>query len=433
MPFLIGGFGGRSSLAYLATDRDAPAPTESMVERRLPKVGLYGEFGIQNLGNEATLDAFVRALAKYADLIAICGDPQLIDDALDVRAVSIGARRAFPSSTTVIARLLNKATHWLANGMRAIRLTSKQDTLIIAGTGILEDGESMKPWGTPLSVLSFSLAARLQGVPVAFVAVGVSPAVTRLKRWIFTIALRCAAYRSYRDDYSKRSAQLMGVDVTDDPVYGDIVMWSPEPIFPRPTVNPSSVMVGVMQSPGQCVRDADGSLSRYTQVMADFVVWLRHAGYQPWLATGEPTDRQVADAVRDAAFAQDLSGSACDIFEASSLQELQTRLGESAVAVVSRYHHLVAAMLAGTPAISVGYADKSDELMKRHGFSGYVHRMASVDADALKRDFMALVNLRDEAAEEIETARRSYVASLDAQHEDLLSLIGRLNSAMRGA
>ncbi|OEV22976.1 hypothetical protein AN219_26650, partial [Streptomyces nanshensis] len=62
-----------------------------------------------------------------------------------------------------------------------------------------------------------------------------------------------------------------------------------------------------------------------------------------------------------------------DAAEATSLAELTAEAAAADTVVATRYHNLVCALKAGTPALALSYAAKSDALMARMGLGAYCH------------------------------------------------------------
>ena len=120
----------------------------------------------------------------------------------------------------------------LGMGIDAFRTASwvrRHDAVIVPGMGVLEATVPMRPWQTPYSMFLLCASGRLFGTKVALVSVGTNVIHQRLTRWLITAAARLAHYRSYRDDISRDAMRQMGLDISGDAVYPDVVFSLPPP------------------------------------------------------------------------------------------------------------------------------------------------------------------------------------------------------------
>src|SRR5580765_2738373 len=133
-------------------DRRAGAAVEGRVELTRPaplRVGLYGLFGSTNIGNDGSLEALVRWLARsHPEAVVECRCPG--DDVVRARlgiATSpmywlSPSRRPGPTLLAAPVKVLAK----FVDAGRTLAWVRRQDVVIVPGTGILEATLPLRPW-----------------------------------------------------------------------------------------------------------------------------------------------------------------------------------------------------------------------------------------------------------------------------------------------
>jgi len=127
------------------------------------RIGLFGQFGSGNTGNDGSLEAMLQLLKRNcpgAQLVCICSRPDIVAQKFDLTARPVS--QPYPSNW--LLRAVNKAMLHVprrAVGFCcALLLASQLDLIVVPGTGILDDFNE-NPFGWPFAVLRWSLAARL--------------------------------------------------------------------------------------------------------------------------------------------------------------------------------------------------------------------------------------------------------------------------------
>lgn len=351
-------------------------------------IALFGLFGSGNTGNDASLEAMLALLGRTrpdARLLCVCGEPQRVGPEFAVPAVPMnvdGGR----------GRLLRKA----ANFWHALRQMGGRDLLIVPGTGALDDFGT-GPAGLPLTLFTWCLAARLRGAAVAFVSIGAGPIHNPLSRWLMKSAVRMGAYRSYRDEGSKAFLQGLGVDVAADAVYPDLAFFLPASgAAPRQRTAgaPLDVGIGVMtyrgwdndRTAGAAIYDA------YLGKLTAFVAWLLEGGHRVRLLMGDGTDQRAGEDLLRGVRARlpAPSGDRIEARPSRTLHHLMAEIAKTDVVVATRFHSVIAALMLGRPVISIGYAQKNDELMADAGLGGFCQGIETLDFDGLIRQFTDL-------------------------------------------
>ncbi len=193
------------------------------------RIGLFGQFGSGNTGNDGSLEAMLQLLKRTcpgAQLICICARPEIVSERFQIDAVPVGQ----PASDNAFIRLINKVLlqfpRRLTGFLGAMSLAQGIDLIIVPGTGILDDFNE-DPFGWPFAVLRWSVAARLTGARFAFISIGAGPVTHPLSRFFVRKASMMAVYRSYRDQVSYDFMKSLHMDVAKDVVSADIAFALP--------------------------------------------------------------------------------------------------------------------------------------------------------------------------------------------------------------
>ncbi|HET9863209.1 MAG TPA: polysaccharide pyruvyl transferase family protein [Steroidobacteraceae bacterium] len=360
------------------------------MSRRPLRIGLFGLFGVRNIGNEATLAATVAALrerAPDAELVLVSRPPaagaglpqfprQIEPDQLPL------LDRSWPGIPyrwkKPLAGFMQRATEPLRR-LRTRRVARQIDMLLIAGTGIADDfGQGHLE--APHHLARWCEVVRGQGGTVCFASIGAGPASHPLARRWFGDALRAASYRSYREHSSRRFAQEIGVDVSADPVMPDLVFGLPidrSAAGRAPDWPPKSIGLGVMGYSGWNLEGvaAEKTYASYLAKTEWLARQLLDSGYRVHLLIGNRGGdrRPVADLCKA------LPGQlAAGTLVASDLLTHDDVLGEIAatdLVIATRFHNVLKSLLLARPVISIGYAIKNDDLMREMDLEQYCHHV----------------------------------------------------------
>jgi len=387
------------------------------------RIGLFGQFGIGNLGNEGSLEAllrFVRAQAPDADLVCICSDPSFVEGAHGVAAVPIRAPKSAGALMRLADRVLLGMPSRFSNLAHAVTHASRLDVLFVPGTGVFDDFGATS-FGQPYDMWRWCRAARIGGARLAFVSVGAGPISRWLSRVLMKSAAATAGYRSYRDIPSKAFANSIHMGVPQDPVFPDLVFSLPVPERPRHDDKALTVALGVMAYYGWS-GDGPAIYERYIAALSAYAVWLLNSGRRIKLVIGKDKDADaVADLLKrlEAAVPQLLSQ--VDPFEpAANLHDVMAQMAACDIAVATRFHNVVCALNVGTPVISLGYAEKNQALLEQMGLGAYGQDVEGFDLELLKAHTEQVIADRDRLAAAIRLKAADYAVQL-AQQERILA------------
>jgi len=385
------------------------------------RIGLFGQFGSGNTGNDGSLEAMLQLLKRScpgAQLICICSRPEIINEKFRIDAVPVGQ----PSSQNSFVRLINKVLLELPRRVTgflgAVSLTQGIDLIIVPGTGILDDFNE-DPFGWPFAVLRWSVAARLAGSRFAFISVGAGPVTHPLSRFFVRKASMMAAYRSYRDQISYDFMKSLNVDVANDIVSADIAFALPTVEDELRNSGDQRVGLGIMAYKGWKKQAADGAViyDNYLDKMTELIEELLLDGRQVRLLTGDKGDLEAIYDLQRRISATSLRSV---IFEpVSSLNDLMQQIAKTDIVVASRYHNIVCSLSMSRPTISIGYARKNDALLNDTGLSEFCHHIESFDPKTLLAQIDNMFSRREELVKTVEDGVRMYRKRLVEQEEGL--------------
>lgn len=349
------------------------------------KVGLLGQFGSGNIGNDGSLQAmrdFLLEAAPSAELLCICSGPERIEHSLGLKSTSISVDDSIDDSGRFAAGLRRK----FANLRYAFATSRRLDLIVIPGTGILDDFRE-RPFGWPYCLLRWCAAARIAGTPVALVSVGAGPATNWLSRLFFLFAARCARYRTYRDAGSIEFMQRLGCRAHDGE-FPDLAFRLRTPAAtPRPASARFCVGLGVMAYSGWS-KDGDDEQrigGTYAAKIEELTRRLVLDNVDVRLLTGGVEDEALVRMVLNACENVKRPADAGVVIAnpIGSLDELMLEIAKTNVVVASRYHNIVCALKMARPAISLSYAPKNDALLIDAQLSSFRHHVESFDVDAV--------------------------------------------------
>ncbi len=397
-----------------------------------PRIALFGQFGIGNLGNDGSLEAMVLAIRRHhpeARIYAVCSAPDALDPGLAVPGISWTRKEL----RNPVLRWLNgtalRIPYKLLGPIRARRILRRFDALIIPGTGILDDfGE--RPRGVPFVIFKWALAARLAGCPFAMVSIGAGPIHRRLSRFFMLTASRYAHFLTFRDEPSRDFARRHHVPVSADDVFPDLAFGLPIPERASwPPANAPVLGLGVMRYRGW-TNDDGGIYQAYIGKLARFAIAMLQQGYRIRLMIGEDADEEAVEALRTTIAEQGARGllASVEYMPARSLGDVMEQMARVDVAVATRFHNVVCALMAGTPVISLSYGSKNDVLLQDMGLGAFTSHVERFELGWLEDRVKTLMAEREEHALRIAERVEAYRDRLASQEKRMFSAL-RLSEA----
>jgi polysaccharide pyruvyl transferase WcaK-like protein len=409
------------------------------MSRRPLRIGLFGLFGVRNLGNEATLAATVanlRARAPDAELILVSSPPAAGADLPefpvqiepDLLPVMYRPWRFVPSRWKgSFGAFMQRITEPLRR-RRTRRAARALDMLLIAGTGIADDfGQG--PYDAPHHLARWCEVVRAQGGRVCFASIGAGPASHPLARRWFGDALRAANYRSYRELSSRKFAQEIGVDVAADPVLPDLVFSLPiDASISGRAVDwpPRSIGLGVMGYRGwNASGDAASSIYKtYLDKIESLTRQLLDAGYRVHLLIGNRGgDRRPVADLR-AAVASHPAAASLVAVDIQTHDDVLREIAATDLVIATRFHNVLKALRLGRPVISIGYARKNDDLMREMGLGQFCHGVEDFDPARVLEQVRAMASMPAPPVAQLSQRVTEYRQALASQFDQILATGG---------
>jgi polysaccharide pyruvyl transferase WcaK-like protein len=382
-----------------------------------PRVGLFGYFGMGNIGNEGSFAAVLDGLGRRrpdATFLGVVAVPERVRAEHGLEAVQMMWHRGDPDAPAP-AETVRKLVGRLVDVPRTWRLVGDLDVLLVPGTGVLETQLVARPWGMPYWLFLTTLVCRLRGRPVALVSVGAEPARHPLTRLFFIGTVRLATWTSVRDRRSHDVLRSWGV-TRPVPVMPDVAFALPVPDVGPP--RPGHVTVGVMAYEGDPADPRRGArvVRAYVERMVSVLGRLVDTGHTVSLVVGDEADLPLADEIcADTLRRHPQASDRVVVSSAVTLEALMVEMAESEVAIVSRFHNLITALRVGTPAVSLSYSDKSARLLTVVGLDGLVQPMDRFDVDVLLDHLERARRLRPTFEVAVKEVGRRYEEELDEQ------------------
>jgi polysaccharide pyruvyl transferase WcaK-like protein len=322
-----------------------------------------------------------------------------------------------------VARRLAHDLVFFAAAVRELRETR---VLILTGSGVLSDHFG-GPKNFPLTILRWTLAARLAGARVVFLSVGAGPLTAPLSRALVRGALKLVSYCSVRDVTSRTLLQPLmprrPLLVVPDLAHGLNLSTVPQPpARPRPLV---AINAFPHYDPRYWpVADA-GRYQHYVSRLARFVSWLLENKYRILLVpTQLRADTRVLADLLDVLQA---SGGACRHAiltpRITGLDDLVSSLAEADLVVATRFHALLLALRLGRPAIALSNHHKMTDLMTAMGQADYVLDIDQFTPDVLRERFQRLESQAPAIQAELVQRAAALRAAVDHQFETVLALL----------
>lgn len=366
------------------------------MKRERCTIAVFGLFGSSNLGNEATLAAFLQNMRPHlpeAGIVAITPHRFAVDQmhglkklAMDAMTVERAFWRIKPEWLRRVAVFVATVVGEPIRRRRAIESLKGVRVLYVPGTGVIDDF-GQRTLDLPLHLDRWTAAAAAVGARVVFVSIGVSTVQDWLSRLLFKRSLRRSAYCSFRDAVSRENARALGYD-------GNLIVpdlaFSLRQTVPTPDIAwpPRTIGIGVMGYFGWNLPRAEGErvYQSYIEKIRALIGRLIERGYAVRLLIGDSWSDQRAW--------RDLSGSFTSVGHAKSgprltastlenYDEVITEIALCDIVVATRYHNVLFALLAGRPTVSIGYSDKNEALMRSLNQAAYCNAIETLEVDAI--------------------------------------------------
>ena len=437
---------------------------------RPPRIGIFGHYGHENLGDEAITVAVIQNIRRrrrdtVIHLFSMNPRDSAVRYGLPVHPIRRSSNETWPAHPAQPDAPKRGVAHRIEQSLRALlrrwpvvslslrllrvivrglrglvreALFLRQaysrlrhiDLLLFAGSNQFLDNFG-GPWGYPYTLLKWSALAKLAGIKVAYASVGAGPLDAWLSKRLIRAALRFADTVSFRDQGSAQMIRALGYAgpgiVCPDLAHslsfdGPVTTSSPasrDPRRPIVAVNP----MPMYDRRYWCAPDA----SRYDSYISRFAAFcdsLAHDRYSLVFFGTQTSDYNVITDVMhrmrslNGRFQPDVR-----VERLHSVDELIRFLTTAHIVVATRFHGTLLALFARTPVLAICYYRKARELMRDMGQEDYAVDLDDFTvSDALRRFRSLEVNRRDHVAQ-IERRNQEYRHILDCQYDAVLGLV----------
>jgi len=424
------------------TPRQLTDTDEGRVQLKPTTISFFGNFGMQNFGNECTLQAILQNATRFlpdASANCICTYPWDTSARHRIPASLISYRYANGSASTgardqdapaiirflrrLVIRLPLEVIQWL-KAFRALRGTSM---LVMTGTGMLGDF-GIGPFDLHYEILKWSIIAKIRRCKLLFVSVGAGPIAHPLSRWIVKRAISLADYRSYRDDFSKDYLASIGFDTRNDFVYPDLA-FSLKPGMRSSRSRdgvPRVVCLGLMDYYGKSSAHEYGEAiyQDYLDKASNILAWLLDHKYTVRLLIGDSSyDRRIKGDVVKRLQEKGSKFEKGQVIDepVSSVEQLIAQLAEADIVIATRFHNILLALLLNKPVVALSYHEKIASLMAGVGMGDYCQNIDRLDVDVLVQQFLKLEKNADIVKPVIEQKVEQYRKALDRQYAHIFN------------
>lgn len=420
--------------------------TNDKQEGQTFRVGLFGHYGQDNLGDEAVILSSIQNLRERIPNIELVGlslNPEDTRKRYDIEAfpiringinkgksrkrkhfINLSWIRWFKDLVPLTIKLnLSGLIHSLQNPASVIRFHREVkeqlrdlDALIVCGSGQLEDYGG--PWGYPYTIMKWVLLAKSMGVKVFVTSVGAGPPVHNLSFWMYKKALRKADYISYRDDWSKQVIEdrIPGIDGFIYPDLAHSLKVLPvngHPQKDQKTVAINAVPIDLKSHMNEGLQE---NFDIYTKQLVELVRHVLHLGFSVKFFNGHPTDLSVAEEVISRLEkSRDAIPGEVTIIKNDSVQDLINTLSQADLIVATRFHSILLPLLLGKPVLGLCYHEKSQKLLEEVGLGEYCIDLNELSGQDMSVKFDLLRANLEEAKKKLASNYKSYAAPLSEQ------------------
>jgi polysaccharide pyruvyl transferase WcaK-like protein len=397
-------------------------------DERRRTVALFGLFGVGNIGNEASLAAGIAALRRRApdvSLVVVGGLPEAVEEQHGVPAVAIGTGTprprlwGMPKVVRLVVRPLAEPIRWLT----ILRFLRSVDAVVVPGTGILDDF-GVSPRQMPFDLFKWTTLSRLAGRPWSMVGVGAGPIDHRASRWLMRRAVRNSAHVTYRDEVSRAFMAGIGEVPAPDCVQPDVVFALDRPADRQaPPRGGPHVGLGLMHYTGWRLDEPRGDeiFAAYVASMTEVAARLLEGGCSLRVLVGEHSDQAAVDGVLEGLAGLGRGDDRDVVVEPiADIGALLEQIARTDAVVASRFHNVVGALMLSRPTVSIGYAQKNEELMAAFGLGAYCHHIERFDAERVVADLWRVLERGEELRAQMISQRDWYRRSVEARFDIII-------------
>jgi polysaccharide pyruvyl transferase CsaB len=322
------------------------------------KIGIVGNYGATNIGDDAILTAILNSLSGH-DVTVFSANPEKTNDEYGVNAAPL-----FPLG---IRSCIKQGFR------RSIKALKEVDIVILGGGGLFQDDYlyACFLWAWQIFWI------KQMNKPLFICGAGVGPLKTKLGKKLTKWAFGKADVITVRDYYSRDLLHKIGVLQQNVCTTADLafIYKTPEIVKDR-TKNLFIISLRPWLKYNSKIISSFTAFLEYlkTEKNADFIfVCMQQI---------EEHDHRVIDSI--------LKKTGGELYIPKHFSDLIQVMQTAEFAIGMRYHFLIAALLTQTPALPVSYSPKVDELFEGTSLEPYLISIKDLSSDNLKQHLKRL-------------------------------------------
>ena len=428
------------------------------------RIGVFGHYGIGNLGDEAIVAAVIASLRRrlpQTEIVCFSMNPADSAERYGVKAFPVrrsaekvapptetkapasveeppssGGLRALVKKIPVIYPLLRaliRLPDHVINLAAEIAFLNRSkarlrgtDLLLIAGSGPVFDNFG-GPWAFPYTLFKWVRLCRSVGTKAVFLSVGAGPIKHPWSRRLLRRALNGAAFHSFRDEYSRDLALSLGLK-KPAPVAPDLACGLDLGDRLARDLPKAGLVVGLNPLPYADRRywpENDDTVYRdYVNKLAVFTLWLIQRGCRVVVFnTKVRADSLVVDDILSRI--KEHAGNVPDAIETPKPHRLGDLLDVIAgcdLIVAGRFHGVLLSCLLRRPTVGLAYHPKTVAMMNYLGVGDYSLDIATFRPEELQTAFQRLETEAAGTRTALEPGITAAQAALEAQYDEILQL-----------
>lgn len=432
------------------------------------RVGVFGHYGHDNMGDEAIIEAVIQNLRMRSPELSVVGFSMNPEDTLrrygipaypirnldaPMQKARMGDRTPWNAASLAkrssvarvrdflkrfaLLRTLVRAARFVVRLPRELwgelvflrdsyRIARHVDCFFIAGSGQFMDAFG-GVWGFPYTLLKWAVLARCAGARVVFVSVGAGPIESLWSRLMVRAALSLADYVSFRDPGSRRLIEWFGSGKRWR-VYPDLAQSLQ---FERDPARDErmQLVVGInpmaVYDPHYWYLRDDTRYEGYVGQLARFASRLMQEHYRIFFFGTQPSDEAVIDDVIVRLDGEVVVGRVLPdrMKQSKTVSEMIKVIGSADIVVATRFHGAVLAFHAHRPVLGICYNTKTRELLRERGQETYAVDLDEIADAELWRVFRALAANRHEEIRKIKRKSDEVHALLAEQYDLVLEIV----------
>jgi polysaccharide pyruvyl transferase WcaK-like protein len=354
------------------------------------------------------------------------------------RPTSLGLRQLL-SGAPVLGRCLNairslveRAYGEVIHSVRGYRFLRTHHLLIVSGGGQLDE-EWGGPWGHPFALFKWAVLARIARVPYAIASVGACKVTSPTSRFLLSLALRLARYRSYRDKNSRKVAASLLRRASRDPVVPDLAFSLPPSELPPPAGLPSTswdrpiiaISPIAYAKPGTWAYENSALYERYLQQMARLLAQLFQRGYFLLLVCSSVgDDDRVVPEILERLDDESKQRAAVQMHipRIRTWKDLVISLRGVDCLIASRLHSTILGFISQKPTVAISFDPKVDWVMEDLGQTEYLLHIQDFTAQEVIETLDRIKLRKDVVVEQIASYRQRILSDSELQYHKLAAL-----------